>query len=351
MDYTISGIQQLGVGVRDVSSAWAWYRIAFGLDVPVFQDEAEAPLMTRYTGSAVHKRNAVLALNLSGGSGFEIWQFTSRTPVAPKEPPVLGDTGIFAGVLKTSDIRLAHAKLTEAGAAILVPPTEAPDGDERIFALDPQGNLFCIMEAADWFGKPAAVGGVAGAIIGSSDIDAALPLYQKILGYDAVVYDVTGSHADFADLPKGGAEFRRVLLTHSQPRRGPFAELMGTSTIELVQLTSGKGKKIFADRYWGDLGFIHLCFDVQGMDALAAACASMGRAFTVDSANTFDMGSAGGRFSYIEDHDGTLIEFVETHKVPLMKSLGLSLDLTKRDPKKSLPRWMIKLLGLGRVRR
>jgi catechol 2,3-dioxygenase-like lactoylglutathione lyase family enzyme len=350
MEYTISGIQQLGVGVTDVEAAWKWYRSAFGLNVPVFQDEAEAPLMTRYTANAVHKRNAVLALNLSGGAGFEIWQFTSRTPQPPEAVPGLGDTGVFAGVLKSKDVHAAHEELKRAGARIVSPPTPGPDGEDRLYVYDPHGNLFCVMQAADWFGKPAAVAGVAGAVIGSSDIERALPLYQGILGYDAVIYDVTGSHPDVAGLPNGQEPVRRVLLTHSRPRRGPFSQLMGTSTIELVQLQSGTGRRIFRDRCWGDLGFIHLCFDVQGMDALAAACATIGHAFTVDSANTFDMGSAGGRFSYVEDPDGTLIEFVETHKVPIMKSLGIGLDLTKRDPRKPLPRWMIKLLGLGRVK-
>ena len=38
---------------------------------------------------------------------------------------------------------------------------------------------------------------------------------------------------------------------------------------------------------WGDWGFIHLCFDVQGMDVLKQECADKGFAFTVDSAETF----------------------------------------------------------------
>ena len=62
------------------------------------------------------------------------------------------------------------------------------------------------------------------------------------------------------------------------------------------------------------------------------------------------MGSAGGRFSYIEDPDGTLIEFVETHKVPVFKPLGLGINLTNRPPEKPLPRWMIRMLGLARVK-
>ena len=125
---------------------------------------------------------------------------------------------------------------------------------------------------------------------------------------------------------------------------------MGASTVELVQSPGGRARQIFADRFWGDLGFIHLCFDVQGMDALAARCAEAGHAFTVDSAKTFEMGDAGGRFSYTEDPDGTLVEFVETHKLSLVRALGLKLDLTRRPADKPLPRWMIRLLGLARVK-
>jgi catechol 2,3-dioxygenase-like lactoylglutathione lyase family enzyme len=263
--------------------------------------------------------------------------------------PRLGDLGIFAGVLKSRDPREAYEHLQESGAAV-TPIVAGPDGRERFFATDPLGNLFQIVPSAEWFGRPAVVGGVAGAVIGSSDIDRALPLYREILGFDEIVYDESGTFDDLRAVEDGDASVRRVLLTHSRPRRGAFAELFGPATIELVQRRDGRGERIFRDRYWGDLGFIHLCFDVQEMDDLAAACAKAGHAFTVDSAKTFDMGDAGGRFSYIEDPDGTLIEFVETHKVPIMKALGISLNLAKRPPARPLPRWMIKLLGLGRVK-
>ena len=43
--------------------------------------------------------------------------------------------------------------------------------------------------------------------------------------------------------------------------------------------------------------------------------------------------NAGG-FVYIEVPDGTLIEFVETHKIPVMKKLGWYLNLRKRNPKR-----------------
>lgn len=62
------------------------------------------------------------------------------------------------------------------------------------------------------------------------------------------------------------------------------------------------------------------------------------------------MGDAAGQFAYIEDPDGTLIEFVETHKVPVVKKLGLSINLKNRNPEKPLPGWMLKMLRFGRVK-
>jgi hypothetical protein len=112
----------------------------------------------------------------------------------------------------------------------------------------------------------------------------------------------------------------------------------------------GDCRKIFENRFWGDWGFIHLCFDVQGMDQLQKECESAGFPFTVDSSDTFDMGEAGGRFSYIEDPDGTWIEFVETHKVPILKKIGWYIHLKNRKPGKSLPRFILKMMGLNRVK-
>lgn len=49
------------------------------------------------------------------------------------------------------------------------------------------------------------------------------------------------------------------------------------------------------------------------------------------------MGEANGHWGYIEDFDGTLIEFIETHKVPLLKKWGININLKNRNPRKPLP--------------
>ena len=149
-------------------------------------------------------------------------------------------------------------------------------------------------------------------------------------------------------MPEACNTFRRVIL--SAPKRsGAFADLFGHSEIELVQALDRTPRKIYEGRYWGDPGFIQICFDVTGMDELKKFCAEKGHPFTVDSCpngEIFDMGDASGRFTYIEDPDGTLIEFVEVGQVPIVKKLGIGIDMKKRDPKKSLPKILFRLMGL-----
>ncbi len=346
-----SGVQQLGVGIPDTDLAFQWFRQTFGADVPVFREAAEAPFMTPYTGGEVHARDAMLAVNLAGGGGFEIWQYTSRTPVAPERPVIIGDYGILAGRIKARGVHQAYQRLQAQGVNVAGGVTEDPAGTQRFSLQDPWGNWYQVVEGAEWFSRPSRqTGGVEGAIIGVSDMATALDFYATVLGYDTKLYDENGIFEDLAQIPGGDVPLRRILLTRSAGQQGAFSILFGATRIELVEVPGTPGKRIFQDRYWGDLGFIHLCFDIVGMDMLKTRCEAAGHPFTVDSGSSFDMGEAGGRFAYVEDPDGTLIEFVETHKLPIMKKMNWYLDLRKRGMERPLPRWMIQAMGLGRVK-
>jgi len=351
MAFVISGIQQIGIGIPNLERAWLWYRCRFGLDIPIFREAAKAPFMIAYTGNRIQSRDALLAINLRGGGGLEVWQYTSRLTAFPAKPPILGDLGIFAARIKASDLAAAHRYLADSGTTVLGNPEAAPDGRTTFFVRDLWGNHFQIVHSDSWFknrGHPT--GGVAGALIGVSDIDKAFTLYRDLLGYDRIDFDEIGVFPDWASLNGGGGKFRRVLLSSHEKQVGPFAALLGSGSIELIQTLDRKPKRIFADRLWGDAGFIHLCFDIQGMDALGAELGSRGFDFTVDSRTSFDMGNAAGRFTYIEDPDGTLIEFVETYRLPIIKKLGWFINLAKRRRGARLPSYMIKALALNRVR-
>lgn len=349
MTKKITGIQQLGIGVSNLSEARDWYKNNLGYDVVIFDEAAEANLMLRYTDNQPQKRHAILALNMKGGGGFEVWQYTSRTPVPPAFKIQLGDLGIFASKIKAPDVEKVYKEFQKNNVNIISEITNSPEGKPHFFIKDPYNNIFEIEEGYDWLlNQPKVTGGNSGVIIGVSDMDNSIKFYSQILGYDTVVYDHEHIFSDLKGVPGGSEKYRRVLLKHGEKRTGPFSPMLGDSTIELIESKDRKPRKIYENRLWGDLGYIHLCFDVIGMDDLKKECEEAGHPFTVDSANSFDMGEAAGHFSYIEDPDGTLIEFVETHKIPIIKKIGWYLNITKKKQKKPLPMWFFKVLNASR---
>ncbi|ASB49962.1 VOC family protein [Alkalitalea saponilacus] len=350
MKKNICGIQQIGIGLKDARVAWKWYRKTFGMDINVLEDTAVAKLMLHYTNGQECERYAAIALNMEGGGGFEVWQHTGITPKPPVFDVRMGDCGIFICKMKTRNIKRAYKMHKEQNAEVIGDITKTPDGREHYFLKDPYNNIFEVVEEPDYFKKEKSpTGGVYGAVIGVSDIEKAREVYSDILNYDEVVYDETGVFADWAMIPGGEQKYRRVLLKH-KPRSGSFSKLLGPGQIELVQALDREPGRIFKDRIWGELGFIHICFDVKGMNLLEKECTEKGYPFTVNSADSFDMGEAAGQFSYISDPDGTPIEFVEAHKLPVIKKLGWYMNLKGRDAEKSLPGWMIKTMQLKRIK-
>jgi catechol 2,3-dioxygenase-like lactoylglutathione lyase family enzyme len=353
--YYIRGIQQVGVGVENLEEAWKWYIKFFGADIKVFDDDAVAEFMLPYTGNQPQKRRAVLALNMQGGGGFEIWQYKGRKPQAPTFDIQLGDLGINYVKIKCKNIEQTFDFFQKENQNITEIQKD-PIGNKSFFVTDPWNNTFQLVESDAWFSKEKNkhTGLVGGAVIGVPDIDGALKVYKDILGYDTTLFDETGEFPDFSQI-NGNSKIRRVLLKHSEDRVGGFGALFGATQIELIQCLERTPKNIFENRFWGDLGFIHICFDVQGMDALREKCTQTGHPFTVDSSavqegKSFDMGDSAGFFSYIEDNGTTLIEFVEGHRLPLVKAIGWELDFTKRHPTSPIPRWILKAMSLKRVK-
>ena len=356
--YIISGIQQVGIGVENFETAWKYYIDVFNMDVRILEDDTVAELMLPYTGNVPQKRHAAIVINMQGGGGFEIWQYSNRKPKTIDFDINLGDFGVFAAKIKSRNVNQTFKEFSNnPKVEILGGLNKTIDNSDTFFMKDPFGNVFQIVQNDEIFrDEKRSTGGPIGAIIGVSDIDKSLVVYRDILGYDEIISDETGIFEDLSALNSGTQKFRRVLLTHSKPRVGGFSKLFGQSYIELIQAFDREPQKIYKDRFWGDPGFIQICMDVRNMSALKTKCESLGFPFTVDSSvkhndiNSFDMGEAAGHFTYIEDPDGNLIEFVETHKIPIMKKLGLSLNMRKRDPEKPLPNWLLSALRFGRVK-
>lgn len=360
--YLISGIQQIGVGCTDFTEAWRWYINMFHMDVRILEDDTVAERMLPYTGHQAQKRHACIAVNLQGGGGFEIWQYSQRTPQPADFEVQAGDLGTFAAKLKCRDVEAFHEELrrkkeeshTSCYSWVLGPVYHTPDQLKSFVVQDPWKNYFYVEERKDIFiEQHHHNGGISGAMVGCTDMERSLTLYRDLLGYDKVVYDKQGQFADLAAMHGGNQHYRRVKLAATHARKGAFAPLLGASTIELFQPLDRTPRKIYEGRYWGDPGFIQICFDVTNMRAIEHTFAAHGFPFTVDSCphdEHFDMGEASGHFTYIEDPDGTLIELVEAHKLTVMKKPHLFINMLARNREKPFPKLFFRLMGMNKVK-
>ncbi len=336
MEHLISGIQQVGIGVKNADEAVKWYSKILGFQSLVFMDEAEAALMTDYTGGEVHKRKAYLTLNLQGGGGFETWQFTSREP-QPGIQPLGGELGINVVKIKCKSPVTVSEWMQAQGATV-------KQESDRFWVYDPHGNWFELVPFDDWFEFPKGIknGGVCGVTFGVSDIEKSAEFYINNLGFKV--------KEETTELVVNGRTLKSKKLIFNNLRKGHFSGLLGNVEIELWENTAGNMSKLYDNRFWGDLGFIHVCFDVIDMEKLKKRFESNGCQLVVDSADSFNMGQAAGRFAYVEDPDGTLIELVETHKVPIMKKIGWYYTLKNKEAATPLPKWQVKLLGMQKVK-
>ena len=347
----IGGIQQVGVGVDDAEKTFRWFAKNFGFDVPIFDDDNTAVHMKNYMGGEPHDKRAIMIMNMGGGGGMEVWQYLDRKPQKPDNEMNIGDFGINLIKIKSNNIKKSYEHLRLQNVTLLSEIVSLPEKIYGFYAKDPYGNIIQVAENNSWLNKKRSdIGGVFGCMIGVSSIEKSMKLYGDILEYDIILDDQTGVFEDLSSLPNGNKKFRRVLLGHRDNKGGPFRHLLGDSQIELIEGFDSERKKIFADRYWGDLGYIHVCFDALDLNSLLAKCEKNGFPCEVKSSDAFEMGNTNGNWAYIEDPDGTLIEFVEPVKVPLIKALNWNINLRNRKKAKVLPKWIVNCLSFKRVK-
>ncbi len=132
-----------------------------------------------------------------------------------------------------------------------------------------------------------------------SDLDRSIAFFRDALGFE-----VTSKAPRNPDVVSriSGVEGADMVIAFV---RGP------DHSIELIQYlgpADGRGK---VHSRPCDVGFAHVAFDVDDIDAAVAACEPFDVTVTGEVA-TIDQGpNAGGRVAYLRDPDGVCIEFIQ----------------------------------------
>ena len=200
-DYTIQGIQHMGIAVSDMDASLKLYRKLFGLDIPFFDAVAAAPLMDSHCNGETIVKRASMVMNMQGGCAVEVVSPTSSSLA-------------HACSSRRSAIWGLDARSSKPGTCAPCMPTPAPWWVQvrRLPQQDPTGwtrstsgiwtttsfksslrPLVLQLRAPFWRRH--------GGVVGVTDMEASFKLYKDILKYDKVLLDETGTFEDWAGLP------------------------------------------------------------------------------------------------------------------------------------------------------
>ncbi|MEN9700477.1 MAG: hypothetical protein RLZZ301_1675 [Bacteroidota bacterium] len=323
----------------------SFYRKYFGMDIPFFDAVQDAPLMKVFTRHQVIEKRASMVMNLRGGSAMEIIRARSFEPRRQDGVFQLGDIGINALVMRSAAIAKSAHRMDNASVYL------DPQSKKRMYVQDPDQLWLCVQEDSQQFLQGIhEAGGVLGVLIGVRSMEHALHFYQQVLGFRKVLLNQTGVFEDWKDMPGGSERYHRIILSTEQAATGGFGEVIGFSQIELIQAQDRTASKIFKGRIWGDIGFVHLGFDVLGMKALEQKCLEAGFPFLCDSQSALAMGNSKVHCAYIADPDGTLIELIEVKRIPIIEKWGIYLKINPKNAHKPRSKYLLWLLRFSRIK-
>lgn len=287
-------IEQIGIGVSNIEKSKTIYK-QLGFYITFTEVEGYA-----YEGMNIYTKNNKLLKRkstiLGGKNNFghiELIQPLEKIRF-PEKNIKYGDIGIYKIKVKTS--KNINNLLNIEGVNIL-------DKENNIIQ-DPDKNIIEISSDRSTKGSE-----VYGFTIGVSDYKKTISFYEN-LGFK--MENIETSESGFKDtqiFEGGDRNITRVTMKKNK------------TLIEIVQVNNEKVSNIFSNRFWGDIGYVHIGFQYE-----QEYFNKNNMIKTVDSGNNFWMGNINAMFCYAEDPDKILVEFT---KVYYYKLLGINLNIEK----------------------
>jgi len=137
------------------------------------------------------------------------------------------------------------------------------------------------------------------------NLDTAVQFYKDLFGIEPVfIHDSSGPEIDRAHLGQ-------LVNVPTPDIRFAFMKV-GNTSFELMEYRQPRGKAF--DRHNNDVGVMHLCFEVESIDATQATLKTQDITFTAEPIRLTSGPFAGCAFAYFWGHDGLMFEVFEVPK-------------------------------------
>ena len=330
------GVNHVGVSVSDLDAARGFWveQLGFvevgGWTWPVGTAPSDAALDLEGTSASV-------ALLRAGSMHLELFEFHAPAP-APRDPSAAVAAGLGHVALAVTDVAAVTARLGAAGAPVLAEPGAGEGAAGAAWVADPDGNLVELVTAAP--GRGYGLGGLevrAHPPAGPDDPAPTAPRRDDVLGVHHVAIGVAGAPGSGAARWATYADARAGTAQPWPPRDLPGA-VTGARALDAgcragVLLDAGNVRLevVAADdvppRGICDLGYNHVCLDVEGIDAWPERLA-LGQVRWHHDVVQSSGGIAAVRYG--REEGGVVIELLENRSSQAMLWCGHLPGLTPR---------------------
>lgn len=317
----INALQHVGQGVWDIDTTYAFYKRHFGFKTKLNDVTVASKEMAAVIGS-VETMRMMMAANAKGGGIIELIQHKSKAIAPfPADGPYRR-CGIAEVGYAVCHIDAVVADFQARGIRFLTPICELKlNGGRRwryAYLKDPDGLPLQLTEDLVPGGSAAAgaeVHGVAHVGIGVSSLERSKEFYENVLGFDRVLCEFVGRMPEMDAVTGSALPMNMVILERSAPASGPLGGLLTRGVVKLFEVPNGNVAHTYTGRCWGDIGCMEVCLDVSDLTETVATMRQKGVPIYLPPVE-INMGSGSkGMVAYVQDPDGTTIEFVEVKSI------------------------------------
>ena len=304
----VTGVQHVGIGVRDIDASRAFYRDVLACRLPMADFGVTHNAMADFFRASNHVFNGWMYMQEKDAVVIECIQRLTPTPRPIHKQIRYGDIGVnkitvevpgvdtFVSAYKDKMRFLSPAKTIEIKGW----------GDYAfVYGSDPDGNLIEFVSSTK-IPVEEPVGKIRSVGISVTDLDRSIEFYRKYIDFDTMIIEPHDNFSGHMAEVSGSA--------HTQVRSCLLANSNGFHMLELYEVSNPRGRSIPFHVLWGDYGYLESCYITMDVLGLTRFLLQEGLELISHptSMEVHEEGISGTAwFIYVRDPDGIPVELLE----------------------------------------
>ncbi len=304
----VTGIQHVGIGVRDIEASRAFYRDVLECRIPMADFGVTYNAMADFFRTSPHVFNGWMYMQERDAIVVECIQRFEPSPRPIHKQVRYGDIGVNKLTVEVSDVEKFREAYKDKIKFVSTPQaTDLPGwGDYAfVYGTDPDGNLIEFISSSG-IEVDGALGRIRSVGVSVTELDRSIEFYRKYMDFDTTVIEPHENFSGCVGEVSGSKD--------TQVRSCLLANSGGFHMLELYEVSRPRGRSIPFHVLWGDYGYLEGCCLCDDILALSRALMNEGLEFISQPTSLVVREGdqeATAWFSYVRDPDGIPVELLE----------------------------------------